>query len=167
MRDIDRNSVCPVSTRPSRSGVIKNNKHRKADGGETSTVGGETSSEWAKRPGGETSKRRNVQWRGETSRGRNVKGAKRPATQHPGHILNTNIIVEIQADTDHVVHGPIFLSCRQSDNLWHNIGDAAWSGSCTHYRNLYCAVNDRWLRWENKRYNVHEAQAGNGTFLLR
>jgi len=35
-------------------------------GGETSTVVGETSSEWAKRPGGETS------W------GRNVQGAKRP-----------------------------------------------------------------------------------------
>jgi len=45
--------------------------HRKADGGETSTFGGETSSEWAKRPGGETS-------RGETSKGRNVLVVKRP-----------------------------------------------------------------------------------------
>jgi len=38
----------------------------KADKGETSTVGGETSSEWAKRPGGETSS----------------EGAKRPGAKH-------------------------------------------------------------------------------------
>ena len=41
----------------------KQQTHRKADGGETSTVGGETSSEWAKRRRAD----RNVQWRGETS----------------------------------------------------------------------------------------------------
>ena len=60
----------------------KQQTHRKADGGETSTVGGETSSEWAKRPGGETSKGRNVQGAkrpgGETSWWRNVQGVKRP-----------------------------------------------------------------------------------------
>jgi len=48
----------------------KQQTHRKADRGKTSTVGGETSSEWAKRPGGETS------W-GETSKGRNFLVAKR------------------------------------------------------------------------------------------
>ena len=59
MPDIDSNSVCP----PVRCSK-KQLTHRKADGGETS-------SEWAKRPGVET-------YRGETSKGRNVQGAKRP-----------------------------------------------------------------------------------------
>ena len=56
---------------------MKENKHiEKQTWGETSTVGGETSNEWAKRPGGEKSWGRNVQGAkrpgGETSRGRNV-----------------------------------------------------------------------------------------------
>ena len=45
-----------------------------------SDVGGETSSEWAKRPGGETSWWRNVQGAKRPVKGRNVKGAKRPVT---------------------------------------------------------------------------------------
>jgi len=56
-----------MSTCPSHSSFLKKHQtHRKADGGETSTVGGIMSSEWAKRLGGET------YW------GRNVQGAKRP-----------------------------------------------------------------------------------------
>jgi len=43
----------------------KQQTHRKADSVETSTVGGKTSSQWAKSPGGETA-------RGKTSKGRNV-----------------------------------------------------------------------------------------------
>ena len=73
MPDIDSNSVCP----PVRCSK-KQLTHRKADGGETS-------SEWAKRPGG-----RNVlgvkRPGGETSKGRNVRGgAKRPGgPKRPG-----------------------------------------------------------------------------------
>ena len=66
----------------------KQQTHRKADGGETSTVGGETSSESAKRPGGET-------YRGETSRGRNVKGAKRPVTQLSSLLVTGESIVSV------------------------------------------------------------------------
>jgi len=56
---------------------MKENKHiEKQTWGETSTVGGETSNEWAKRPGGETS-RGEKSW-GETYKGRNVLVAKRP-----------------------------------------------------------------------------------------
>jgi len=44
---------------------------KSADGGEATTVGGEMSSKWAKRPGGESSRGRNVlvvkRRRGETS----------------------------------------------------------------------------------------------------
>ena len=60
MRDI----VC-LSTRSSRSGVLKNNKHIEKQ------MGAKRPQSGAKRPGGET-------YRGETSWGRNVQGAKRP-----------------------------------------------------------------------------------------
>ena len=52
----------------------KQQTHRKADGGETSTVGGEMSSECAKRPSGETSRGRNVLLLGRWSRQRNTSG---------------------------------------------------------------------------------------------
>ena len=82
-----------MSTRPSRSGVLKNNKHidkqtgaKRPQSGAKRPVSGRNvqvaKRTGAKRPGGETSKGRNVQGAkrpgGETSRGRNVQGAKRP-----------------------------------------------------------------------------------------
>jgi len=60
-------SLKSVSLKGQRGPYKKRQTHRKEDRGETPTIRGETSSEWAKCPDGKTSRWRNVQWRGETS----------------------------------------------------------------------------------------------------